>query len=301
MAVNWLTEEIFPIWNGPLPDAAPVPPQQRLTVANDQFGQFAGLAVAGVAMPMIYVFRPEKPNGTGVVIMPSGGYVLLGMQGEPIELAHQLAAEGTTCFILLYRLPSEGWSNQANVPLQDAQRAIRFIRALSGHFAIDPNRLGVVGFSAGAHLAATLASRFDEVCYPHTDPVDTLSARPSFAGLLYPVISMRPPLVDVGFNRSLFGTDTPDPALLDARSPSRCITAQTVPCFITHALDDHVVPVEHSLEMLAALRAHNIPVTAHFFQFGGHGFHITLPRCYPAAHWPVLFRSWFMGMVGLPE
>jgi len=298
---QWLSDEIYPIWNGPSPGQPDALPAQKLVAVNGADGQFAGLLLEGVQAPSLYVFRPRNPNGSSLLILPGGGYVFLSLHGECIDLAYRLMETGTTCFLLLYRLPSEGWANSGNVPLQDAQRAMRFIRALSGHFGIDPTKLGVVGFSAGAHLAATLATRHDEASYPMNDAVDTMAARPDFVGLLFPVINLRPPGFGTGLHDDTLLGKNPTEAQFVARTPSLCVTAATSPCFIVHAMDDPQVPLEHSLEMVDALRAGNIPVEAHFFQSGGHGFDITLPERLPASHWPHLFRNWFLRILGMPN
>lgn len=288
---RWLTEESYAIWNGPIPGAPPVPPTQNLAITNNAKGEWCGINLSGVAFPTLYVFRPENPNGVSVMIFPGGGYRFLSLQGESIDIAYHLKAQGITCFFLVYRLPLEGWAERHNVPLQDAQRAMRFIRANSAHFNIDPAKLGVMGFSAGGHLAASIATRHHEQAYPMSDAWDRLSARPNFACLLFPVISLQPPVFDYGMRQSLFDPDASNETI-NARCPDLCVTPETPPCFLVHAFDDPLVPFGHPLRMMESLRAQNIPIEAHFFQSGGHGFDISLPEKLPAAHWPVLFCNW---------
>jgi acetyl esterase/lipase len=182
-------------------------------------------------------------------------------------------------FVLGYRLPGQGWSEPQDVPLQDAQRAMRLIRANARGFGIRPDALGTVGFSAGGLLAASLATGWADPVYPAVDAADALDARPAYAGLVYPVVSGD--LMRVGTG----------PA---ARfSPARRLRGDIPPLFLLHALDDPVVPASEPLSMLAAAREAGVPVEAHFLQEGGHGFGPRyLPPDRPGADWPVLFDRW---------
>jgi len=247
--------------------------------------------VTGIAAPLLTVFRPEKPNGTALLIAPGGGYRRVVIDKEGFEAAHRFAAAGATCFVLRYRLPGEGWANGPDVPLQDAQRALRLIRAGADDFAIDRARIGVLGFSAGGHVAASLITGFDRKVYAPVDLADEHSARPDFAGLMYPVIAMTPPVAHAGSREKMFGANPTDEQQA-AYSPDRHVTAAAPPTWITLAADDKEVPPQNSLDMAAALRAAAVPTELHMFEEGGHGFGIRLIQGKPAAVWPDLFLAW---------
>jgi acetyl esterase/lipase len=221
--------------------------------------------------------------------LPGGGYQFVSVQNEGLDVAQRFNARGTTVFVLVYRLPGEGWAEPHLVPLQDAQRAMRLIRSRAGDFRIDPARLGVVGFSAGGHLAADLAVAHSDAVYPPRDAVDRLPARPAFAGLVYPVTD----LALGGAARMLAGGgEAPPAALVAPRSPVRRVSRDTPPSFLVHAMDDPVVPLQHSLGWIAACREHGVAVEAHLFQQGGHGFGLHLPFDLAGAQWPALFDLW---------
>lgn len=248
------------------------------------------LWVKGIAVPEVSVFRPALPDGSAILAIPGGGYGFLAVQNEGMHAAERFNAEGTTVFVLSYRLPGEGWANRALVPLSDAQRAIRLIRARASEFRIDPNRLGILGFSAGGHLAADLSVSYDQPAYAPIDAADRLSARPAFAGLIYPVATFQS-FTHAGSRDALLGPNPPA-ALLHARSPDLHVTPATPPSFVVHAFDDGLVPVDNSLAWITAARAAKTSVEAHLFAEGGHGFGLHLPRNNPGSRWPDLFALW---------
>jgi len=176
------------------------------------------------------------------------------------------------------------------VPLQDAQRAMRLIRARAAELHIDPARLGIIGFSAGGHLAADLAVSFDQPTYSPVDSADRQSARPAFAGLIYPVTTLGAD-THGGSRDNLLGANAPA-ALIAARSPVLHVTAATPPSFVVAAFDDGTVPVDNSLEWIAACRRAKTSVEAHLLAQGGHGFGFHLPRDNPGSLWPELFALW---------
>jgi acetyl esterase/lipase len=288
-APDWPAPEHFRLWPGPAPGA-----QARLPVPAPTMNGPEGareLWLRGIAVPEVHVFRAPRPDGSALLAMPGGSYELLSIQNEGISVARNFNRRGTTVFVLAYRLPGEGWSNRHLVPLQDAQRAMRLVRARAARFAIDPARLGILGFSAGGHLAADLATAYDEPSYSRVDASDQLPARPAFAGLIYPVTTLRSPKAHRGSRDNLLGA-APSDALLAARSPVLHVTGDTPPCFLVHAVDDNIVPVENSLDWLAACRAAKVPVEAHLFEAGGHGFGLHLPTELPGSRWPELFALW---------
>jgi len=194
-------------------------------------------------------------------------------------------------FVLTYRLPAEGWSNRALVPLQDAQRAIRLIRARSADLRIDPARLGVIGFSAGGHLASDLAVSFDQATYKSVDAADSQSARPAFVGLIYPVTTVERAKSHGGSRDNLLGAGASS-ELITARSPLLHVGPATPPSFVVHAFDDGTVPVGNSIDWVAASRNAKVPVEAYLLAEGGHGFGFHLPRDNPGSRWPDLFALW---------
>jgi acetyl esterase/lipase len=255
--------------------------------------------VTGIARPSLTVFRPARTNGAAVLIAPGGGYIRVVIDKEGFEVGHRLAAAGITSFVLRYRLPGDGWDHPSDVALQDAQRAMRLIRHGAAGFGIDPRRLAAMGFSAGGHVAASLATRHGAQVYAPLDTADRESARPDLSVLMYPVIDMALPYAHGGSREALLGKP-PTPAQEAAYSPQRHVDRTTPSTFICHASDDPSVPTENSLNYLAALRAAKIPAEAHIFAEGGHGFGIWGARGKPAAAWPELFLAWaasrgFMG------
>jgi acetyl esterase/lipase len=287
---NWPPEPLH-LWpKGRIPGARATLPTPDNTM-NGPAGQ-RQLWLRGVADPLIAVYRPANPDGRALLVIPGGGYHFLSVQNEGIEVAETYVPEGITAFVLAYRLPNEGWDRQWDVPLQDAQRAMRLIRANATRYGIDPDKLGVVGFSAGGHLAASLAVGFDDAIYRPVDAADEQSARPRFAGLIYPVIDSA-----LGINgdtyKNLLGPST-DPAIRARYDTDKRVTAATPPLFVAQALDDNVVDPRNGRAIFDAALAANIPVEAHFFDKGGHGFgpKRQAPDALTAKLWPQLFSAW---------
>jgi len=168
---------------------------------------------------------------------------------------------------------------------------MRLIRSRASAFDIDPARLGVLGFSAGGHLAGDLATAYDRQVYQRVDAADAQSARPAFAGLIYPVATLQPPIAHAGSRDYLIGPDQPG-ALVADRSPLLHVNAATPPCFLVHAFDDDLVPVANSIQWIAACERAEVPVEAHLFGKGGHGFGLHLPKDMPGSRWPELFGLW---------
>lgn len=213
----------------------------------------------------ITVYRPAQANGTAVVICPGGGYGGLAIQPEGHGIAAWLNGHGVTGVVLEYRMPA----GRHAVPLLDAQRAIRTVRSHAKEWEIDPARIGIIGFSAGGHLASTAATHFDAGQPQATDHVDQVSSRPDFAILVYPVISMGEK-THGGSKQNLLGKD-PRPELVELYSNEKQVTDQTPPIFLTHALDDGVVVPENSQQFHAALKAHKVPSEYLELASGGHG------------------------------
>lgn len=248
-------------------------------------------AVLGITCPRMAVFRPDRPNGAAVMITPGGGYRWIVVDKEGYEIGRWLAARGFSAFVLFYRLPGEGWSSGPDTPLADAQRAMRLIRHRARDFAIDPERVAAMGFSAGGHVCADLAARFATSVYPPRDAADKLSARPHSAAPIYPVVSMDPAIAHAGSRQLLLGPK-PTPALEAAHSPDRVVPADAPPHFLCHAEDDEAVPVENTLRLRAALKARGVPAETHLFANGGHGFGLRRAIGKPVEAWPDLWRAW---------
>ena len=241
--------------------------------------------------PLMHVMRPERPNGAALLLIPGGGYRWAVVDKEGMDCARVFAAAGVTCFILRYRLPADGWDAGPDAPLQDAQRAIRMIRADAAGYGVDPDRIAVLGASAGGHLAGMLASRVNAAVYEPGDEADSYTSRPCAAVLLYPVVTMQEPFRHPGSRDHLLGAD-PSPETIERYSLQTLVTADMPPTWLLHAMDDEAVPVDNSLMLLAALRAAGVTSEAHLFQEGGHGFGIRLIAGRPAAVWPDLALAW---------
>lgn len=238
------------------------------------------LRISNVQIPQIEVFHadPERSTGMAAVILPGGGYRVLAYEKGGSVFAKWMASHGITGVVVKYRLPgSPSQTERHSVPLLDAQRAIRLVRHHAAEWGIDPDKVGVMGTSAGGHLAATLSTQYDVVhptfadgTWP-ADAVDSLDARPAFSVLVYPVVTFRDPHVHKGSRRNLIGDDLPL-ALVDRFSAHEQVTPQTPPTFLIHAQDDRSVPVDNSLLYYRALLENGVSAQMHLYPDGGHGF-----------------------------
>ncbi len=226
--------------------------------------------VSMVTDPVITPFFPEKgkANGTAVIICPGGGYSRLAMDHEGTAVAKKFNDIGVTAFVLTYRLPSDAIMVDKTIgPLQDAQRAIQILRERAQEWGINPSRIGIVGFSAGGHLASTAITHFDKAVI---DNKSNISLRPDFGVLIYPVISFGP-IGHTGSKDNLIGK-TPTPEMVDLYSNEKQVTANTPPAFLVHAEDDKTVPVMNSIVFYEAMVKAGVKGELHLFQAGGHGF-----------------------------
>lgn len=226
-------------------------------------------------IPTLTPYLPEKPNGTAVVICPGGGYGGLAPH-EGRDYALFLRDHGISGFVLKYRLGSKGYHHPAM--LQDAARAVRYVRANAEKFNIKPNAIGIMGSSAGGHLASTLLTHFDAGQSDAADPIEKVSSRPDFGILCYAVITMGDN-THMGSRNNLLGKE-PSPELIKELSNELQVTPQTPPCFIWHTWADGGVKVENSMNFAAALRANKVPFDLHIYQKGGHGMGLA-DRKYP--------------------
>jgi acetyl esterase/lipase len=239
--------------------------------------------------PTLTTFLPDgdKRNGAAIVICPGGGYSGLAMQKEGLEVAEWARSKGIVGVVLRYRCG--GGKNQQPVPLEDAKRAIRTMRAKADELGVDPNRIGILGFSAGGHLASSVATMFEEGAHTE-DSIDQLSSRPDFAVLVYPVITLVDECMHRGSRNNLLGADASE-ELAAEWSTNRRVTEKTPPTFLVHASDDKGVPVKNSLLFYEALVAKGVPAELHVYEIGGHGFGM-FRESRPADKWPDQLERW---------
>lgn len=214
-----------------------------------------------------YPAPQDKACGTAVVVCPGGGYGALAVDHEGAQVARWFNSFGVTAFVLKYRLAPR---YRHPAPMDDVQRALQYVRSNAGKYEIAPHRIGVMGFSAGGHLASTAATKHLAAQADNPDPVRRVSSRPDFAVLCYPVITMSEPWGHGGSKNNLLGKDAP-PALAKLMSSDKQVSDQTPPTFLFHTAEDSGVPVENSLSFYAAMRKHKVPGEMHIYQFGPHG------------------------------
>jgi acetyl esterase/lipase len=244
-----------------------------------------------VTRPLLTLFPPKAAyNGTTLLIVPGGGYVRVVIDKEGVEAAEWFTQRGFAAAVLRYRLPADGWTNGADAPVHDAMRAMRLLRARAAKDGTAPQRIGIIGFSAGGHLCARLITE-PGLAYARRDAADDLSARPDFAVLMYPVIATTGAYAHAGSAQQLLaaGVSTPD---LERYSPQLNVSAQTPPAMLVHAADDTSVPVENSLLMYDALRKARVRSELHIFDSGGHGFGLRSVAGKDVAAWPTLVQNW---------
>jgi acetyl esterase/lipase len=240
--------------------------------------------------PTLTIYMPRNaPAGgaTAVVVCPGGGYGALAMNHEGREVANYLNALGIAAFVLKYRL---GPRYHHPIELGDAQRAVRIVRARAAEWRVAPERIGIVGFSAGGHLASTISTHFDAGKSDASDPIDRMSCRPEFAVLGYPVISMTAPWTHQGSKRNLLGENASQ-ELAQSLSGELQVTAQTPPTFIFHTNADTGVPAENSIYYFLALRKAGVPAEMHIFQKGPHGVGLGM-NDFALGEWPRLMANW---------
>jgi acetyl esterase/lipase len=280
------SQEFIALWPGTPPGGEGVRLDLKVTDTVQPDG-FHVRAISQIQTPGFFVYRPARPNGMGLLIIPGGGYASEGGDRGGREIAQHFASLGIICFVLRYRLPGEGWKNRELVPLQDAQRAMRLIRA--GEYGA--RSLGVIGFSAGGHLSASLAIRHGMPLYTPISPADQLDARPLVAAHMYPVITMGDG-AHPGSRQKLLG-ENPSADAIAMYSLDKHVGPDTVPSFICIAADDDVVPPSpNGIAMFGALQAARIASELQVFEVGGHGFSLHWTQGKPCAAWPGLFLAW---------
>lgn len=283
--------QVLPIWGDQMPNYRASDEEEVRT--------FDGiLRIAKVQKPTLEVFRPSNSSASdaAVIICPGGGYRILAYEWEGTDIAKWFNAKGVTAFVLKYRLPdAASVVNSYEVPLQDAQRAIRLVRSQAEEWGIDSNKIGIMGFSAGGHLASTAGTHFND---PNTfagDEIDDLSARPDFMILGYPVISMREGITHQGSKTSLLG-DVPSEEMVSRFSNEKRVTELTPPTFLFHSGDDGAVPVANSLLFYEALIAHGVPTEMHIYPYGGHGYALAWNKA-QLEKWPEQLWAWLKELI----
>jgi len=277
---------ILPLYSGEIPNSIKTDTPEKVEKKDI-------IIVSNVQEPNITVYLPSKRFATGqaVVICPGGGYWIQAYDLEGTDIARYLNSIGVAGIVLKYRLPTSGNTKEPHkAPLMDAQRAMRIVRANALKWNIDTGKIGIMGFSAGGHLASTLGTHFDYGNKAAVHPVERLSCRPDFMVLMYPVVSFTSPSVHVGSSEALLGKN-PDPKLLEYYSNDLQVKDDTPPAFFVHADNDDGVPVENSLLMYAAMRKKKIPAELHILSEGGHGFGLGVNNDHIAS-WTNDLRLW---------
>ena len=244
--------------------------------------------------PTLTIYPPtENATGAAVVICPGGGYGFLAMDHEGHQVAQWLNSLGVAGFILKYRHRNSGAGYGHPAPLEDVQRAIRTVRSHAKEWNIDPGRIGILGFSAGGHLASSAGTHFQKNYYELKDSIDQVSCRPDFMILVYPVISFVEWCAHTGSRRNLLGKD-PEKDLVESLSNEKQVTPETPPTFLVHANDDKGVPPENSIYFYLALRKAKVPAEMHIYEAGGHGFGLGKKHT-ATSSWPVRCADWMHG------
>jgi acetyl esterase/lipase len=266
-----MAQQVIPLYKEAIPNSLPNT-MKEITLEWD--GHFGGYK--SIARPTLEIYLPPagKGNGAAVIICPGGGYGMESYLAEGLNIAKTFINHGVAAFILKYRLPSDStMPNKSIGPLQDAQQAIKQVRENAAAWHVNPDKIGIMGFSAGGHLAASAATHFEKALIPN--PANT-SLRPDFAVLVYPVISMTNQLGHQGSRKNLLG-ERPDSATIHFFSNEKNVHSNTPPVWITHSEEDKVVDVENSIFFYQALRREHVPVEMHLYPKGDHGFVLSIP------------------------
>jgi acetyl esterase/lipase len=269
---------VIPLWPEGVPGA-----KSGLGPEKNEAG-----SISNVSEPTLTFFAPavDRPNGTAVIVCPGGAYLFLSNDREGVQYARWLGTLGITAFVLKSRLSEFGHP----APLQDVLRAVRLVRSLAAEFKIDLARLGVMGSSAGGHLAASAGTLFAHAAGQTAAPLDAVNARPDFLILMYPVISMADPVAHAGSRTALLGAN-PSAELVQLASLENQVTAATPPTLLIHTQDDDAVPVENSIRFFQALTRAKVPAEMYLFARGPHGMGM-LPNLGTASDWPRRAEEW---------
>jgi acetyl esterase/lipase len=282
-----VAQQEIPLYPGTIPNAREVPDPEQVQERKDGRRAFKLTAI-----PTLTIYQPENPNGQAVVVCPGGGYIKTVFDKEGTQVAQRLIEEGITVFVLKYRIPQDETNvDKSLAPLQDAQQAIRYLRQQAEKYKLNPDKIGIMGFSAGGHLASSVATHFHKMADPNE--LDTTSVRPSFAILIYPVISFTDKLTHSGSREHLIG-ENPHEADILKWSNELQVSSDTPPSFLVHAADDQVVPVGNSLAYYSACVEHGVAAEMHLYPHGGHGFGLHNQTTEGA--WIELFKNWLKSL-----
>lgn len=282
----FIDHPVIPIW----PEGVPPAVRADAPAAKGPIGPevFSEGRTSNISVPTLTYFAPavDRPNGTAMIICPGGGYVRLSTDREGYQYANWLSHLGVACFVLNYRQQEYGHP----APLQDVLRAVRLVRSRAAEFKIDPIRIGVMGSSAGGHLAASAGTLYDHADGKTGAALDAVNARPDFLILMYPVITMDDPAVHAGSRRALLGPK-PDPRLLQLMSVEKQVTAATPPTLLIHTQEDASVPIENSILFFQALTRAKVPAEFYAFEHGSHGMGMR-DGLGTASDWPKRAEEW---------
>ena len=262
-------QHVIPLYDREIPNEKPCNEKDHEFI-DTSWMKSGILVVDHITRPTLTVFESaqEKRNGTAVIICPGGGYGILAAGHEGADVAKVFNDTGVTAFVLRYRLPNdECMIHKEYVPLMDAQQAIYFVRSHARQYHIDPNKIGIMGFSAGGHVASTAGTHFE----PVLKELASENVRPDFMVLIYPVISFNEEIGHIGSRDNLLGKD-PDKQLVHLFSNEEQVTPRTPPTFLVHASDDDGVNPENSIRFYQALLKNKVPAELHLYERGGHGF-----------------------------
>jgi acetyl esterase/lipase len=275
------------LYKGRVPNSTNAPNKENTTIGDDQV-----MRVAKVSVPSITMYKPAQQNGMSIIICPGGSYSILAWNKEGTKIAEEFNKWGITAFILRYRLPDDTTMVDKSIaPLQDAQQAVRLVRSNATDWGVDKNKIGIMGFSAGGHLASTAATHFTFKADPKNN--DTTSVRPDFAILVYPVISFDTSFAHIGSRNKLIGTNPPADKIAFFSNELQ-VTSKTPPTFLIHAGDDKGVPVENSIRFYQSCIKNKVPVEMHLYPKGGHGF--GLNNATTTDSWMERLKNWLMNL-----
>ena len=285
-------QETIPLYDGNVPGSRPYHTKENWEPQDN-----GDTIVHFISQPTLTIFLPSRQhaNGTGVVICPGGGYGINSIVKEGYAVARKLNEWGVAAFVLKYRIPNDSvMTDKKTGPLQDAQRAIQLVRLHAREWNIDTYKVGIMGFSAGGHLASTAATHFDQT---YIENKNKINLRPDFSILIYPVISFQDSIGHIGSRDQLIGKN-PSKKLLDSFSNELQVSSKTPPAFLVHASDDDAVPVMNSITYYEALLKYKIPAEMHLYKGGGHGFGMQNPTT--NAQWTETCKDWMqaMGWIG---
>ena len=280
------SQQVIPLYKQGIPNSKPTKDEESSKTENGM------LIISNISRPTLTLYLPPKAkaNGTAVVICPGGGYWINAAGHEGAAIAKKLNEWGIAAFVLKYRIPNDAiMLNKEIGPLQDAQQAIKLVRDNAMAWQVNPNRVGIMGFSAGGHLASTAGTHYKHVVIPNTE---NTKLRPDFMVLGYPVVSFQDNIGHIGSRDQLIGKN-PSQQKKDEYSNEMQVTDDTPPTFLVHAGDDDAVPVQNSIVFYDALQKHHVPAEMHIYQAGGHGFGLNNKTT--KDQWIERLRNWLDG------